>query len=196
MHVNCAVVTRLSSLQWRHTLSNHRHLHCLLNCWFRRRSKKTSKFHVAGVRGIHQWWVNSPHKRPVTRNMFPFDDVIMSFQQNSVFYVITPVMGVTLKNLNLHRFVIVFDLPYTQYMPEKGFAILCDMHWMALSHFCHHWGLPYSCQEANQTRNDATSHVYLYNFINAEMHSNIGKQVKTIHLAELTKLQRLQYEND
>ena len=85
MHVNCAVVTRLSSLQWRHTLSNHRHLHCLLNCWFRRRSKKTSKFHVAGVRGIHQWWVNSPHKRPVTRNMFPFDDVIMSFQQNSGF---------------------------------------------------------------------------------------------------------------
>ena len=29
------------------------------------------------VRGIHRWPVNSPHKRPVTRKMFPFDDVIM-----------------------------------------------------------------------------------------------------------------------
>ena len=26
--------------------------------------------------GIHQWPVNSPHKWPVTRKMFPFDDVI------------------------------------------------------------------------------------------------------------------------
>ena len=29
------------------------------------------------VRGIHQRPVNSPHKWPVTRKMFPFDDVIM-----------------------------------------------------------------------------------------------------------------------
>ena len=27
--------------------------------------------------GIHRWPVNSPHKGPVTRKMFPFDDVIM-----------------------------------------------------------------------------------------------------------------------
>ena len=27
--------------------------------------------------GIHRWPVNSPHKWPVTRKMFPFDDVIM-----------------------------------------------------------------------------------------------------------------------
>ena len=32
---------------------------------------------LAFVRGIHRWPVNSPHKRPVTRKMFPFDDVIM-----------------------------------------------------------------------------------------------------------------------
>ena len=31
------------------------------------------------VRGIHRWPVNSPHKGPVTRKMFPFDNVIMSF---------------------------------------------------------------------------------------------------------------------
>ena len=28
--------------------------------------------------GIHRWRVNSPHKGPVTRKMFPFDDVIIA----------------------------------------------------------------------------------------------------------------------
>ena len=32
---------------------------------------------LAFVRGIYRWPVNSPHKGPVTRTMFPFDDVIM-----------------------------------------------------------------------------------------------------------------------
>ena len=33
---------------------------------------------LAYVWGIHRWPVNSPHKWPVTRKMFPLDDVIMS----------------------------------------------------------------------------------------------------------------------
>ena len=32
---------------------------------------------LAFVGGIHRWPVNSPHKGPVIRKMFPFDDVIM-----------------------------------------------------------------------------------------------------------------------
>ena len=32
---------------------------------------------LAFVRGIHRASVNSPHKWPVTRKMFPLDDVIM-----------------------------------------------------------------------------------------------------------------------
>ena len=32
---------------------------------------------LAFMRGFHRWPVNSPHKRPETRKMFPFDDVIM-----------------------------------------------------------------------------------------------------------------------
>ena len=32
---------------------------------------------LAFVRGIHWWPANSPHKGPVTRKMFPFDDIIM-----------------------------------------------------------------------------------------------------------------------
>ena len=33
--------------------------------------------HWAFVRGVHRWPVNSPPQWPVTRKMFPFDDVIM-----------------------------------------------------------------------------------------------------------------------
>ena len=39
--------------------------------------KHQSSASLAFVRGIHWWPVNSPHKGLVTRNMFPFDDVIM-----------------------------------------------------------------------------------------------------------------------
>ena len=39
--------------------------------------KYQSSASLAFVRGIHRWPVNSPHKWPVTRKMFPFDDVIM-----------------------------------------------------------------------------------------------------------------------
>ena len=35
---------------------------------------------LAFVRGIHRWPVNSPHKGPVTRKMFPFGDAIMTIQ--------------------------------------------------------------------------------------------------------------------
>ena len=39
--------------------------------------KYQSSASLAFVRGIHQGPVNSPHKWPVTRKMFPFDDVIV-----------------------------------------------------------------------------------------------------------------------
>ena len=39
--------------------------------------KHQSSASLAFVRGIHRWPVNSPRKWPVTRKMFPFDDVIM-----------------------------------------------------------------------------------------------------------------------
>ena len=69
------------SLQWRHNgdygVSNHQPHECLLNRLFRCRSKKTSSASLAFVWGIHRWPVNFPHKRPVTRRMFPFHDVIL-----------------------------------------------------------------------------------------------------------------------
>ena len=39
--------------------------------------KHQSSASLAFVRGIHRGPVNSPHKWPVTRKMFPFDNVIM-----------------------------------------------------------------------------------------------------------------------
>ena len=40
--------------------------------------KHQSSASLAFVRGIHRGPVNSPHKWPITRKMFPFDDVIMT----------------------------------------------------------------------------------------------------------------------
>ena len=83
-------VTRPWSLQWRYNghdgVSNHQPHHCLLNRLFRLRSMKTPKLRVTRpfVRGIHQWPVNTPHKGPVTRKMFPFDDVILDDFTSSV----------------------------------------------------------------------------------------------------------------
>ena len=43
-------------------------------------SKHQSSASLAFVREIHRWSVNSPHRGPVTRKMFPFDDVIMNWK--------------------------------------------------------------------------------------------------------------------
>ena len=41
---------------------------------------------LAFVMGIHLWPVNSPHKEPVTRKMFPFDEVIMTIGWSNGLY--------------------------------------------------------------------------------------------------------------
>ena len=70
-----------SPLQSRHNerdgVSNHQPHDCLPKRLFRHKSKETSKLRVTGP-------VTSPHKGPVTRKMFPFDDVIMPGQVSMV----------------------------------------------------------------------------------------------------------------
>ena len=44
--------------------------------------KHQSSASLAFVRGIHRLPVNSPHKGPVTRELFPFDDVSMWFGEH------------------------------------------------------------------------------------------------------------------
>ena len=68
--------------QWRHYerggVSYHRRLDCLPNvCSGADQRKHQSAASLAFVRGIHRWPVDSPQKGPVTRKMFPFDDVII-----------------------------------------------------------------------------------------------------------------------
>ena len=71
------------SLQWCHKkrdgVSNHQPHDCLLNRLFKAQNQRKPQTSAtrAFVRGINQWPVNSPHKGPITRKMFPFDDVIM-----------------------------------------------------------------------------------------------------------------------
>ena len=72
----------LHTLQWRHNeyngVSNYRRLDGLLNRLFSADHRKhQSSASLACVRGIHRWQVDSPHKGPVMRKMFLFDDVIM-----------------------------------------------------------------------------------------------------------------------
>ena len=84
IHVSSCDV--LNPLQWRHngrdSVSNHQ-----LHDWIvystvysdADQRKHESSVSLAFVRGIHRGPVNSPHKWPVTRKMFPFDDVIMLY---------------------------------------------------------------------------------------------------------------------
>ena len=70
------------SLPWRHNgrdrVSNHQPHDCLLSRLSLGRSKKTSKLRVTGLcAGDLPMTGEFPHKWPVTRKMFPFDDVIM-----------------------------------------------------------------------------------------------------------------------
>ena len=73
---------RIQPLLWRHNghsgVSNHQPHDSLLNRLFRRRPKKTSKLRVTGLcAGNYPGTGEFHHKWPVTRKMFPFDDVIM-----------------------------------------------------------------------------------------------------------------------
>ena len=77
------------TLQWRHndhdSVSNHQPHGCLLNRLFRRRSKKTSKLCVTDL--------CVGNSRPVTRKMFPFDDVIMIYLQTAAMNILSIRVG-------------------------------------------------------------------------------------------------------
>ena len=55
--------------------------------------KRQSSASLGFVRGIHLWPVNSPHKGPETRKMFPFDNVIMTLINYQIYATIkSPVL--------------------------------------------------------------------------------------------------------
>ena len=56
--------------------------------------KYQSSASLAFLLGIHRWPVNSPHKCPITRKIFPFDDVI----------VLRAIMATAVTNLTVWNF--------------------------------------------------------------------------------------------
>ena len=65
--------------------------------------KHQSSASLAFVRGIHRSPVNSPHKRPVTRKMFPFDDVIMYIRGKQIINLFSISMHVPMPMHNLNQ---------------------------------------------------------------------------------------------
>ena len=94
------------ALQWRHNehdgVSNHRCLDCLLN---RSSDVHQSSTSLVFVRGP----VDFPHKGPVTRKMFQFDDVIMRKIHVCVWILILLFQWSFSKTINM----------YLQFLPEK-----------------------------------------------------------------------------
>ena len=64
------------------------------------KKKHQSSASLAFVRGIHRRPVNSPRKGPVTREMFPFDDVIMTMFGTDEYSTFKQWLGAARQELN------------------------------------------------------------------------------------------------
>ena len=67
--------------------------------------KHRSSASLAFVRGIHRWPMNSPYKWPVTRKMFPFDDVIMCCNKRGPLYMATSCRAY-MESVPIHGFML------------------------------------------------------------------------------------------
>ena len=67
--------------------------------------KHQSSASLAFVRGIHWWPVNSPHKGPVTRNMSPFDDVIIFYGSPSGGLLTSLYIGINTIVIQVYQFI-------------------------------------------------------------------------------------------
>ena len=82
--IKCSLGPNSYPPQWRHNeldcALNHRRLDCLLKCLFKRWSKKTSKFRLAGLcEGNSLETGEFPAQRASNAEMSPFYDVIMHY---------------------------------------------------------------------------------------------------------------------
>ena len=85
--------------------------------------KHQSSVSLAFVRGIQRWPVNYPHKRPIMRKMFRFDDTIMIWHLWAIMI-----------------FNVVWDGPYCTNSP----SMVQLLHWMRVSFASASWVLrPY-----------------------------------------------------
>ena len=84
--------------------------------------KHQSSASLVFVRGIHRWPVNSPHKGPATRKMFPFDDVIMRFMD----MVCTLLWFVLVWKYTFHYYLTITEATYNHTMCGKGKTLRCS----------------------------------------------------------------------
>ena len=114
--------------------------------------KHQSSASLAFVRGIHRGPGNSPHKWPVTRKMFPFDDVIMGrcvmegcwwqHDDTTVSSYNTVLNNKTLNNNDNYKgFDLIQDAPWLLLLVNYG-APCCACHyaiikpWDVINHTC------------------------------------------------------------
>ena len=90
----------------------------LMVCWIvcscadQRKLKNSAS--LAFVRGIHRWLVNSPHNGPVTRKMFPLDDVIMVYTPTWCHMLNDSPNGI------LYPFLGVYAMPIGDVIPHEN----------------------------------------------------------------------------
>ena len=150
--------------------------------------KHQSSASLAFVRGIHRGLVNSPHKWPVTRKMFPFDDVIMftvtphvcptatAFSSLNVSYIIklsfhpsTELVEYTdLKNDNIEQYFtfiwiyFVLFVPTLNYQPSSTFIFFFKYIYTGwtIQSDCSSMGPCYRIKYTYKTW-----HIYIYTYI-------------------------------
>ena len=118
------------SLLWSHNgrdgVSNNQPQDCLLNRLFGRRSKKSSKLRVIGIyAGNSPGLVNSQHKWPVMRKMFPFHDVILGPMK-------------THRTLQINQIREIWSLDYYGISMLKSMLVPLDLPWHLIGwRLCH-----------------------------------------------------------
>ena len=95
-------------------------------------------------RGIYRWPVDSPHKGPVTRKMFPFDDVITSTEPLSSDRASIAEMSVE-KSFALPLISSIFKITHTPYLPISHLyladIITVKLWWQLSNMNVNHWVL-------------------------------------------------------
>ena len=99
--------------------------------------KHQSSASLAFVREIHRGPVNFPHKWPVTRKMFPFDDVIMIFD---VFYLTVFIISLYSSNVSSKHLNSITDSGFGAYKTchnlTRNESQLISMHTLNYIFFC------------------------------------------------------------
>ena len=103
--------------------------------------KHQSSASLAFVRGIHRWPVNSPRKEPVTRKMFPLDDVTMqNITEGSTVVASKPSFSVPVHCNDRHktwawtqREFLQFGVKSCEFCPESFIYLVIMSYWKMMT---------------------------------------------------------------